>query len=159
MVIEQTPRDIDVLKMFLKDIPGPYVEIGVATGGTLKLARETTNQEVYGIDVKDRLGPSVRAMDIHFILGDSLEVVKTWNTPIGALLIDGDHKKPYEDYQAWEKHIVQGGYLLIHDCRSHFPEVVEACDKIKADGKWHVLKEPFWNLRAEETSILVLKKK
>lgn len=159
MEIEQTPRDIDVFKMFLRDIPGPYVEIGVAKGGTLKLARETTDKEVYGIDIKDRLDLSVKAMDVHFILGDSAEVGKTWGGPIGALFIDGDHTKPYEDYQAWEKHIVQGGYLLMHDCRSAFTEVAKACDKIKAEDRWHILKEPFWNLRAEETSILVLRKK
>lgn len=160
METEQTPRDIDVLKMFLKDIPGPYVEIGLRHGGSLKVARETTSQEVYGVDINiAQVDKSVKEMNVHLIEGDSVEVGKTWDKPIGALFIDGDHTKPYEDYQAWEKHIVQGGYLLMHDCRSAFTEVAKACDKIKAEDRWHILKEPFWNLRAEETSILVLRKK
>ncbi len=40
-----------------------------------------------------------------------------WATPLGLVFIDGGHS--YEaagiDYNSWARHIVPGGYLLIHD--------------------------------------------
>jgi len=42
---------------------------------------------------------------------------RMWATPLHLVFIDGGHS--YEtaltDYNGWAKHIVSGGYLLIHD--------------------------------------------
>jgi len=42
---------------------------------------------------------------------------RMWKTPLALVFIDGGHS--YEaaimDYHCWAKHIVSGGYLLIHD--------------------------------------------
>ena len=42
---------------------------------------------------------------------------RMWNTPLGMVFIDGGHsyEAAYTDYNCWARHIVPGGYLLIHD--------------------------------------------
>ncbi len=44
-------------------------------------------------------------------------VARSWDTPLGLVFIDGGHT--YEaartDYNGWHKHILPGGWLLIHD--------------------------------------------
>lgn len=42
---------------------------------------------------------------------------RAWNTPLGLVFIDGGHSYPAVkmDYDVWHKHILPGGYLLIHD--------------------------------------------
>jgi predicted O-methyltransferase YrrM len=51
------------------------------------------------------------------IVAASAVVAQAWATPLGMVFIDGGHA--YEtvrrDYEGWAKHIVAGGYLLIHD--------------------------------------------
>ncbi|MDA8140043.1 MAG: class I SAM-dependent methyltransferase [Desulfobacteraceae bacterium] len=51
------------------------------------------------------------------IVAPSAVTAKAWATPLGLLFIDGGHA--YEtvktDYECWAKHILPGGYLLIHD--------------------------------------------
>ena len=40
-----------------------------------------------------------------------------WQTPLGFVFIDGGHSREaaLTDYRTWIPHIVQGGYLAIHD--------------------------------------------
>ena len=42
---------------------------------------------------------------------------RMWSTPLGLIFIDGGHS--YEtvstDYRSWAKHVVPGGYLILHD--------------------------------------------
>ena len=42
---------------------------------------------------------------------------RQWATPLSLVFIDGGHsfETAYEDYQNWARHILPGGYLLIHD--------------------------------------------
>ncbi len=42
---------------------------------------------------------------------------RKWATPLGLLFIDGGHsfETAFTDYNAWVRHIVPGGILLIHD--------------------------------------------
>lgn len=42
---------------------------------------------------------------------------KAWKTPLGLVFIDGGHafETALKDYKVWVPHILQGGYLLIHD--------------------------------------------
>ena len=42
---------------------------------------------------------------------------RAWKTPLGLVFIDGGHSYPAvkTDYDVWHKHILPGGYLLIHD--------------------------------------------
>jgi len=51
------------------------------------------------------------------LVGGSQEIVRTWDAPIRLLFIDGDHS--YEgvarDFIAWERHVVPGGVVALHD--------------------------------------------
>ena len=51
------------------------------------------------------------------VKGDSREIGKVWNMPLGALFIDGDHRFDWvkSDYDLFGKFIVPGGYLALHD--------------------------------------------
>jgi predicted O-methyltransferase YrrM len=42
---------------------------------------------------------------------------RRWTTPLSMVFIDGGHSKEatLSDYECWARHIVPGGYLLIHD--------------------------------------------
>ena len=43
--------------------------------------------------------------------------VRGWATPLSLLFIDGGHalETVQADYESWSPHIVDGGYLMIHD--------------------------------------------
>ena len=51
------------------------------------------------------------------IVSRSAVVARQWATPLSLVFIDGGHslEAAQADYAAWAKHILPGGYLLIHD--------------------------------------------
>jgi predicted O-methyltransferase YrrM len=51
------------------------------------------------------------------IVSRSDVAARSWATPLGLVFIDGGHayETVYRDYLAWVGHIIQGGYLIIHD--------------------------------------------
>ena len=51
------------------------------------------------------------------IVSPSAVAARQWATPLSLVFIDGGHsfETARADYEAWSKHILSGGYLLIHD--------------------------------------------
>ncbi len=51
------------------------------------------------------------------IVSESKIAGEMWSTPLSMLFIDGGHslEDALEDYNTWEKHIIQNGFLVIHD--------------------------------------------
>ncbi len=51
------------------------------------------------------------------IVSKSSLTAKMWSTPLSLVFIDGGHtfEAAYNDYNCWAKHIMPGGYLLVHD--------------------------------------------
>jgi MMP 1-O-methyltransferase len=51
------------------------------------------------------------------IVASSKVAARCWATPLSLVFIDGGHsyRSAFTDYSAWSRHIVPGGYLLIHD--------------------------------------------
>jgi predicted O-methyltransferase YrrM len=51
------------------------------------------------------------------IVSRSKTVAKSWQTPLSLVFIDGSHtfESATQDYECWTPHIIDGGYLLIHD--------------------------------------------
>ena len=51
------------------------------------------------------------------IVSDSAVAARAWTTPLSLVFIDGGHAfaTVYTDYHCWARHIMPGGYLLIHD--------------------------------------------
>jgi len=51
------------------------------------------------------------------IVSRSSIVARSWKTPLSLVFIDGSHtfESAINDYECWTPHILDGGYLLIHD--------------------------------------------
>lgn len=51
------------------------------------------------------------------VVGDSPTVARWWATPLALCFIDGGHghEPAHRDYEQWTPHVVEGGYLVIHD--------------------------------------------
>ena len=51
------------------------------------------------------------------LVSKSEVAARSWATPLSLVFIDGGHsyKAVYTDYNCWARHIIPGGYLLIHD--------------------------------------------
>lgn len=75
---------------------------------------------------------------VHLLRRKSLDAAALWRKPIGLLLIDGDHTQARADVTAWAKHVVNGGYLLLHD--RYEPDVMAACAALEASGDWERVK-------------------
>ncbi len=71
---------------------------------TFRIFRKTI--EKWGLE--DTLVPLVCKSEV---------AARTWATPLGLVFIDGGHafETAFGDYNCWARHIVPGGYLLIHD--------------------------------------------
>lgn len=122
----------------------PIVNIGVYQGLSTAHLASGTKQIVYAIDIWDerpsgyvpdmfdtKRGYHLESTRREFlqnmqeygldnvipVKGDSNVIGKTWKEPLGVLFIDGDHhyKQALNDYELFSKHLVDGGYLAIHD--------------------------------------------
>ena len=105
------------------------VNIGGCTGSSsvaiLRGARDIEDFYLWSIDIKDfpQEWEYIEACGLadpqrfEQILGDSKVVGKGWSTPVHLVFIDGDHSLEgcKGDIEAWEPHIVEGGYLMLHD--------------------------------------------
>lgn len=51
------------------------------------------------------------------IVSKSYLTARFWSTPLSLVFIDGGHtfEAAYNDYNCWSRHIMPGGYLLVHD--------------------------------------------
>lgn len=51
------------------------------------------------------------------IVAPSAAAARSWATPLSLVFIDGGHayETVHTDYACWAKHLMPGGYLLIHD--------------------------------------------
>ncbi len=140
--IQLTDGDKNVLTDYIKRIKSPncYLEIGVFQGGSASIALESANPEIelFGVDMIDNF--RLKDSRFNFILGYSVEVSKDWDKPIGVLFIDGNHDEAMQDFEAWEKFVVQGGYVLFHDYSGHSPKVIEDCNKIRENKNYKVIR-------------------
>lgn len=122
----------------------PIVNIGTFCGKSTAFLASGTKQKVYAIDLwndrpkeyvpdkfdiahgyhlKSTYREFIRNMqeygldNVIPVKGDSNVIGKTWKEPLGVLFIDGDHhyKQALNDYELFSKHLVDGGYLAIHD--------------------------------------------
>jgi predicted O-methyltransferase YrrM len=70
---------------------------------------------------------------------------RLWATPLSMVFIDGGHSKEaaLTDYECWSRHIIPGGYLLIHDIFEDPTEGGQAPYQIYnlacSSGKFHPL--------------------
>ena len=132
------------LQSIAKESKHPIVNIGTYCGKSTAFLASGTKQKVYAIDLWDerpsgyvpdmfdtKRGYHLESTRREFlqnmqkygldnvipVKGDSNVIGKTWKEPLGVLFIDGDHhyKQALNDYELFSKHLVDGGYLAIHD--------------------------------------------
>lgn len=158
----------------------PVLNIGSYCGKSTAFLASGTKQKVYAIDLWDlravdyeptendkRRGYHQRASYEAFVAnmrkygltnvipvkGDSREIGKVWNMPLGALFIDGDHRFDWvkSDYDLFGKFIVPGGYLALHDIVIGY--VQRLVDEVIApSGLWTDIEivETLWVARRKE---------
>jgi len=110
------------------DMWGPYSPASGLKGGDQHRERFDANITLFG------LGAQVTA-----IRADSREIAKVWQRQIGLLFIDGEHTTEglRGDYEGFQRHIVEGGWLAIHDYCPHFGQVKAYVDEtILASQRW-----------------------
>lgn len=79
------------------------------------------------------------------LVSKSTVAARFWSTPLSLVFIDGGHtyEAVYNDYACWSRHIVPGGYLLIHDIYDSIDEGGQAPHHIYkmavATGQYEVL--------------------
>jgi len=114
---------------------GVIVEIGSYKGGsTVVLAKADRRNRVYAIDPHTGIKPNpisswqsfsenLKKHDVSEqvvpIVKTSLEAVEDWSQPVGLLWIDGSHRYRHvkADFMAWDRFVVPGGVIAIHDTR------------------------------------------
>ena len=116
-----------------------YLGLGCREGGSVLFSidhhtgseEQQPGQEYYDPDLLD---PETGRIDtfLHFrrairevgledtvipIVARSETVARFWSIPLSLIFIDGGHTFPaaFTDYSAWVRHLLPGGYLLIHD--------------------------------------------
>lgn len=79
------------------------------------------------------------------MVGRSHTVARFWQTPLGMVFIDGGHtfEAAFNDYNSWSRHILPGGFLVIHDIFNTHAEGGQAPHYVyklaKASGLYKVL--------------------
>lgn len=150
--------DVGVIREYARKVKECYLEIGTNEGGSALIARTATDKPIYTIDNKNVVKIPTEQLNINFINKSSEEAVQCWKLPIDVLFIDGDHTKAYQDFLLWQKYLVKGGYILIHD---YIPEeetitVKKDCEPILTDNRFKKLFIP--NFGGDGTRILQLQK-
>src|SRR3990167_1458358 len=109
-----------------------YLEVGVDKGKSLAFARKYFKGDVFGIDRYNY--NSVEG--VNFLYMTSNEAVKSWETPIKVLFIDGDHtmKGVTDDWNNFSPFVVKGGWVFFHDADDG--EVLKFVKTLK-NPKWY----------------------
>ena len=75
--------------------------------------------------------------------GNSFENFKNWNTPIDLYFEDGAHDNPALLYSMmqWIPHLKIGGFMLVHDNNSYFPDVGNNINELINRGEFEFLEQ------------------
>lgn len=158
----------------------PVVNIGSYCGKSAAFLASGTKQNVYAIDLWDlrtaEFEPTkidkmrgyhqiasyqafianMRKYGLNNVIpvkGDSQEIGKVWNIPLGVLFIDGNHRFDWakSDYDSFAKFIISGGYLALHDIViGHVKRLVD--EIIVPSGLWTDIEivETLWVARRKD---------
>lgn len=158
-----TLEEIAAVMDYAAKAPADAVEIGTYLGLTAAALAAACPHDVFSVDMYETVhlttpldprgftyeaGNYERAVAnlervglrerVHILRRKSVDAAALWRKPIGLLLIDGDHTQASADVKMWAKHVVSGGYLLLHD--RYEPDVMAACEALEASGDWERVK-------------------
>ena len=166
------PPETDLLIKYVKKCKIHFVEIGTHKGGSASLISmylpkgvRMTTIDIFRKAPKGSLSPEEKPTykeaketikeqgdisKVDIIRGSSWKIAKNWNKKIDILFIDGDHR--YEsvkkDFSYWKRHIVKGGFILMHDI--NFKGVKKALKEILQIEKF--------SLKEKVGTLVVIKK-
>lgn len=89
--------------------------------GELFFDAEVWSEEDQAVDTFRLFRQAVDRADLNDtvvpVVAPSTVAARFWSTPLSLVFIDGGHTyaAAYNDYACWARHLVPGGYLLIHD--------------------------------------------
>lgn len=89
---------------------------------------EVWDEEAHAVDTFPFFRATIRKANLEGtvvpIIGRSIDIAKTWRTPLSFLFIDGGHTMEHalNDYRGWTPHLMPDGVLAIHDV---FPDPAE----------------------------------
>ena len=156
--VQLTEEDKNVIKKHVESVDAPncYLEIGVHQGGSAIQVLEAAKPDVelYGVDILNNF--RLKDTRFNFIHSPSVEAAKTWNKPIGALFIDGDHDNALADFNAWKEFVIADGTIFFHDYAMHSPQVIKDCEEVIKDTNYKLIFRP--KLGHGATSIFQIKK-
>ncbi len=134
------PCESDLLIRYVKKCKIHFVEIGTHKGGSASLISKylPMNVRLTTIDIFEKApkgsGPPEKKppkyeeaeetiekqgdiSKVETVKGCSWKVADNWDKDIDMLFIDGDHRyhAVKKDFNSWEPHVVEGGYILMHD--------------------------------------------
>jgi predicted O-methyltransferase YrrM len=145
--------DYEVISKYaaLVEPPNWCIDIGTYMGGSSEVMLLSSKPEVkiYSVDTRELVPKEYqeRTKDrIRFDFKDSAYMGSLWTEPVGLLFIDGDHSKAIRDFNAWEKHVVPGGYVLFHDFHPAMEHMVKDCITVLNNTNYKMLHFP--DLRA-----------
>lgn len=116
------------------------VELGVRWGNSttaLLAAVNDTGGRLYSVDVLPPSGDASVYLETEpnwtFIIGDDMNVVKTWNKLIDHLFIDTTHtfEHTLSELREWGKWVKPEGIVTLHDTSNN--EVMSAINKFMED--------------------------
>ncbi|MCJ7631472.1 class I SAM-dependent methyltransferase [Candidatus Bathyarchaeota archaeon] len=117
------------------------VELGVRWGNSttaLLAAVNDSGGRLYSVDVLSPSGGATAYMGTEpnwtFILGDDINVVKTWDKPIDHLFIDTTHKFEHtlSELREWGKWVNPEGIITLHDASNI--EVMQAINRFMEEN-------------------------
>lgn len=76
---------------------------------------------------------------VHPLRGESSEIVRKWEQPVGLLYIDDghDYEAVLEQYGDWSPFVVENGWIAFHDC--YYPDVARVIDEcIRRSDRWRI---------------------
>ena len=120
---ERVDEFSDAMKFLLKHSDlNNFIEIGVKSGGSFRLWAQYFKGIKIGIDSAQfpkELNTFPNVHGIHADSHDSTTIEQVKNILkgqlVGWLFIDGDHKRPHEDYDDYRHFVKPGGFIGFHD--------------------------------------------
>lgn len=84
------------------------------------------------------IGAAETLCDVAPIHSETVKAGQQWRGEIGLLFVDADHnEEPLRaDLAAWTPHVVNGGYLALHDYNDLEPGVMANAAELLASGDW-----------------------
>lgn len=159
-LLQQNPRELASLVSFLRLLPkglGTFVEIGTASGGTLRfLCEELTSERILSIDngehahVGHQKNNLAGVKNLTRFVGDShgqeaKNALHSWTQGepvIDVAFIDGDHSKEgvLKDFYLVQPYLKPSSLVILHDTTA-VAAVAEARNQLIKDSKVHILAE------------------